>query len=175
MQKKQNQIVQFVVYSSNLLSMQAITFVNSTSLKAFSSILVILKFGLFFSILYLGGLVPLNFFGLGIQLTGLILYVLAFASFNKKYFSFMPLPKKGAYIIMHGPYSFLRHPMYLGMILMTLPLTYEYFNFKIASLQICFTAVIGILVYIEEYVFGNVDLNYKNYIKYTKMILPLLF
>ena len=87
----------------------------------------------------------------------------------------MPLPKPGAYIIMHGPYSFLRHPMYLAMLLMTLPLTYEYFSFQIAMLQLFLLLVIGMLVYIEEYVFGNVDLNYKNYIKYTKMILPLLF
>ncbi|HRG57511.1 MAG TPA: isoprenylcysteine carboxylmethyltransferase family protein [Bacteroidia bacterium] len=155
--------------------MQTITYSNSFGLKLFSSILVMLKFGLFFAILYAGGLVPLNFFGLGIQLLGVVLYVLAFVSFNKKYFSFMPLPKPGAYIIMHGPYSFLRHPMYLAMILITLPLTYEYFNFKIAMLQLSFMVVIGLLVYIEEYVFGNVDLNYKNYIKYTKMILPLLF
>jgi protein-S-isoprenylcysteine O-methyltransferase Ste14 len=155
--------------------MQTITYSNSFSLKAFSSILVMLKFGLFFSILYFGGIVSINAIGLGIQLIGVVLYVLAFISFNRKYFSFMPLPRPGAYIIMHGPYSFLRHPMYLAMILITLPLTYEYFNFKIAVLQACFMVVIGILVYIEEYVFGNVDLNYKNYIKYTKMILPLLF
>ena len=155
--------------------MQTITYTNSFGLKVFSSILVMLKFGLFFAILYFGGLVPVNFIGLGIQLLGVILYVLAFISFNKKYFSFMPLPKPGAYIIMHGPYSFLRHPMYLAMLLMTLPLTYEYFSLQIAILQLCLLLVIGMLVYIEEYVFGNVDLNYKNYIKYTKMILPLLF
>jgi protein-S-isoprenylcysteine O-methyltransferase Ste14 len=155
--------------------MQTITYTNSFGLKVFSSILVMLNFGLFFAILYFGGLVPVNFIGLGIQLLGVILYVLAFVSFNKKYFSFMPLPKPGAYIIMHGPYSFLRHPMYLAMLLMTLPLTYEYFSFQIAMLQLFLLLVIGMLVYIEEYVFGNVDLNYKNYIKYTKMILPLLF
>jgi protein-S-isoprenylcysteine O-methyltransferase Ste14 len=155
--------------------MQTITYTNSFSLRAFSSVLVMLKFGLFFAILYLGGMVPVNFVGLGVQLLGVILYVLAFVSFNRKYFSFMPLPKPGAYIIMHGPYSFLRHPMYLAMLLITLPLTYEYFSLKMAFLQASFLIVIGILVYIEEYVFGNIDLNYKNYIKYTKMILPLLF
>jgi protein-S-isoprenylcysteine O-methyltransferase Ste14 len=155
--------------------MHTITYTNSFGLKVFSSILVMLKFGIFFAILYFGGLVPVNFIGLGIQLLGVVLYVLAFVSFNKKYFSFMPLPKPGAYIIMHGPYSFLRHPMYLAMLLITLPLTYEYFSLKLAFLQGSFLLVIGMLVYIEEYVFGNIDLNYKNYIKYTKMILPLLF
>ncbi len=155
--------------------MQSITYTNSIGLRVFSSILVMLKFGLFFAILYTGGIVPVNFIGLGIQLVGVVLYVLAFVSFNKKYFSFMPLPKPGAYIIMHGPYSFLRHPMYLAMLLITMPLTYEYFSIKIALLQVSFALVIALLVYIEEYVFGNIDLNYKNYIKYTKMILPLLF
>ncbi len=155
--------------------MQSITYTNSLGLKVFSSILVMLKFALFFAILYTGALVSVNFIGLGLQLLGVILYVLAFVSFNKKYFSFMPLPKPGAYIIMHGPYSFLRHPMYLAMLLITLPLTYEYFSMQMAAMQLSFLAVIGLLVYIEEYVFGNIDLNYKNYIKYTKMILPLLF
>jgi len=155
--------------------MQSITYTNSLGLKVFSSILVMLKFGLFFAILYSGGLVPVNFIGLGVQLLGVILYVLAFVSFNKKYFSFFLFLKPGAYIIMHGPYSFLRHPMYLAMLLITLPLTYEYFSMQMALMQVCFLLVIGLLVYIEEYVFGNVDLNYKNYIKYTKMILPLLF
>ena len=155
--------------------MQAITYTNGFGLKAFSGILVMLKFALFFAILYLGGLVPVNFIGLGIQLSGVVLYTLAFISFNKKYFSFMPLPKPGAYIIMHGPYSFMRHPMYLAMLLMTTPLTYEYFSLKLALLQAGFLVVLATLVYIEEHVFGNVDLNYKNYIKYTKMIFPLLF
>jgi protein-S-isoprenylcysteine O-methyltransferase Ste14 len=155
--------------------MQSITYTNSFGLKVFSSILVILKFGLFFSILYTGALVSVDIIGLVIQLLGIILYVLAFASFNLSYFSFMPLPKPGAYIIMHGPYSFLRHPMYLAMLLITLPLAYEYFSMEMAFLQLSFFLVIGLLVYIEEYVFGNIDLNYKNYIKYTKMILPLLF
>jgi protein-S-isoprenylcysteine O-methyltransferase Ste14 len=155
--------------------MQSITYTNSIGLKVFSSILVMLKFALFFAILYTGALVSVNFIGLGLQLLGVILYVLAFVSFNKKYFSFMPLPRPGAYIIMHGPYSFLRHPMYLAMLLITLPLAYEYFSMEMAVLQVSFLAVIGLLVYIEEYVFDNVDLNYKNYIKYTKMILPMLF
>lgn len=155
--------------------MQSITYTNSFGLKVFSSILVVLKFGLFFAILFKGGLVPVNFTGIGIQLLGVILYVLAFVSFNKKYFSFMPLPRPGAYIIMHGPYSFLRHPMYLAMLLITMPLAYEYFSMKMAFLQGSFIVVIGLIVYIEEYVFGNIDLNYKNYIKYTKMILPMLF
>jgi len=65
--------------------------------------------------------------------------------------------------------------MYLAMLLITMPLTYEYFSMEIAILQVSFLSVISMLVYIEEYVFGNVDLNYKNYIKYTKMILPMLF
>lgn len=155
--------------------MQSITYTNSFGLKVFSSILVVLKFGLFFAILFKGGLVPVNFTGIGIQLLGVILYVLAFVSFNKKYFSFMPLPRPGAYIIMHGPYSFLRHPMYLAMLLITMPLAYEYFSMQMAFLQGSFIVVIGLIVYIEEYVFGNIDLNYKNYIKYTKMILPMLF
>lgn len=154
--------------------MQTITYTNSFGLKVFSSILMMLKFLLFFAILYFGGLITVNLFGIIIQLLGVVLYVLALVSFNFKYFSFMPLPKPGAYIIMHGPYSFLRHPMYLAMLLMTLPLTYEYFNTKIALLQGTFIVVIGLLVYIEEYVFGNIDLNYKTYIKYTKMIFPLL-
>jgi protein-S-isoprenylcysteine O-methyltransferase Ste14 len=155
--------------------MQSITYINSNGLKIFSSILVTLKFGLFFAILYTGGLVSVDIIGLLMQLLGIILYVLAFASFNVRFFSFMPLPKPGAYIIMHGPYSFLRHPMYLAMLLITLPLAYEYFSMKMAILQLSFVLVIGLLVYIEEFVFGNIDLNYKNYIKYTKMILPMLF
>ena len=154
--------------------MQTITYTNSFELKVFSGILMMLKFLLFFAILYFGGLVTVNLLGIIIQLLGVVLYVLALVSFNLKYFSFMPLPKPGAFIIMHGPYSFLRHPMYLAMLLITLPLTYEYFNTKIALLQATFIVVIGLLVYIEEYVFGNVDLNYKTYIKYTKMIFPLL-
>jgi len=153
----------------------SMNFNGSQTMKVLSGMLVFIQFGLFFAILYLGALVTTNMIGLLTQLSGLIIYILAYISFNQKYFSFLPLPKKGAYIIMHGPYSFLRHPMYLGMLLITVPLTVEYFSHTIAVTQACFIVVTAILVYIEEYVFGNVDLNYKNYIKYTKMILPMLF
>jgi protein-S-isoprenylcysteine O-methyltransferase Ste14 len=153
----------------------SMTYNGSSTMKVLSGTLVAIQFVLFFAILYWGALVTTNLVGLLIQLSGLVLYILAYISFNQKYFSLLPLPKKGAYIIMHGPYSFLRHPMYLGMILITMPLTVDYFNHTIAVFQASFLVVTGILVYIEEYVFGNVDLNYKNYIKYTKMILPLLF
>ena len=144
----------------------SMNFNGSQTMKVLSGMLVVIQFGLFFAILYLGALVTTNMIGLLTQLSGLIIYILAYISFNQKYFSFLPLPKKGAYIIMHGPYSFLRHPI---------PLTVEYFSHTIAVTQACFIVVTAILVYIEEYVFGNVDLNYKNYIKYTKMILPMLF
>lgn len=153
----------------------SMTYNGSSTMKVLSGTLVAIQFVLFFAILYWGALVTTNLVGLLIQLSGLVLYILAYISFNQKYFSLLPLPKKGAYIIMHGPYSFLRHPMYFGMILITMPLTVDYFNHTFAVFQASFLVVTGILVYIEEYVFGNVDLNYKNYIKYTKMILPLLF
>ena len=90
----------------------SMNFNGSQTMKVLSGMLVVIQFGLFFAILYLGALVTTNMIGLLTQLSGLIIYILAYISFNQKYFSFLPLPKKGAYIIMHGPYSFLRHPVF---------------------------------------------------------------
>lgn len=147
---------------------------SNTALKLASHILVLLKFALFFSILFMGGFISMNLLGIAIQMAGLILYVLAFTSYNIRYFTFLPFPKTGAYIIMHGPYSVLRHPMFLAMLLITMPLSIEAFNTNLFILQGLFASIICILIYLEVYLMSHTDLDYKNYCKYTKSIVPFL-
>ncbi len=147
---------------------------NSLLLKILTAGLVWLKFILFFALLFKGGIVSLNIWGLAVQIIGLTLYIMAFTSYSIRYFSFLPFPIKGAYIIMHGPYAVLRHPMYFAMLLITLPVSAEFFNLTFLLLQGSLAFVLCLLIYFEEYLMERTDLDYKNYCKYTKRLVPFV-
>ncbi len=70
---------------------------------------------------------PIRVFGLAVYLTGLVLRYLSTYTLGK-YFSRDVNVEKDQELISHGPYKKLRHPLYLGLMLLTLGIPLFFYN-----------------------------------------------
>ena len=73
-------------------------------------------------ILITGPVLPTNLLLLAIELSGAALGIWAILSMGIGRFNIIPDPKEGSGLVTRGPYRLIRHPMYLSLLLLTLPL-----------------------------------------------------
>ena len=69
-----------------------------------------------------------------IQTIGLVLGVWAIAVMSKSKLNITPVPRKGASLVISGPYKILRHPMYTAVILTLFPILFT--NYEIINLVV---------------------------------------
>lgn len=89
-------------------------------------------------------------------------------------FSVHPTPKRNAVLIQTGPYKYVRHPMYTGLLLMSLGLLIISFSWPAMCgfLAILF-ALIG-KMRIEESALLKKFKNYQSYKQKTKLVIPFI-
>jgi len=122
-----------------------------------------------------GPIFPDSFVLLLIELIGLGLGVWAVLAMRIGNFNIIPDPPQTSILVRRGPYQLVRHPMYLALLLTTLPLVINYFS------------VFRFLVWISLLVNLTLKLNYEEglllekldgYRKYTGesyKIIPFLY
>lgn len=118
--------------------------------------------------------IPLQISGLVITLSGLLLIDWSFRSLGK-YWSMWTELKDGHRLIQHGPYRFIRHPIYSSFILIyfgTLLLTHSTF------LLILFPSII--IYYLrakkeESLLKSSFGEEYQEYMNRTKRLIPFVF
>lgn len=88
--------------------------------KRLGSLLVGLQFGLIFFLgwaslpVFLGGQFPAA--ALGLALLGVAVGLWALWANRPGNFNIRPLPRAGGQLVAHGPYRWIRHPMYTGVL-----------------------------------------------------------
>jgi protein-S-isoprenylcysteine O-methyltransferase Ste14 len=90
-------------------------------------------------------------------------------------FHIMPDRVKSSELITAGPFRFIRHPMYLSLILYLLPLVIEYFNRWHCAILLVFVINMIIKMYYEEAILRNRFADYAEYMKHSKRIIPFIF
>ena len=128
--------------------------------------LIILHFLSFKSKDIFSGLTIENLFGLSLIISGLILIIISLNSLGQN-ISALPQPREKSNLITRGIYSWIRHPMYLGLI--SISLGNLFFNGSLSKLTLTILLIIVILIkvrYEEEYLIKR----FPNYIKYKKKV-----
>lgn len=135
-------------------------------------------------LLFMGYVLPISFFpihlniyiqllSLAIASLGLFEVVLSIIQLNSSLTPF-PTPKENASLITNGIFKYIRHPIYSGIILMTLFYGIYCENF--------YKILIGILLFIVFYFKSNYEENllkskfvsYSNYMSKTKKFIPFV-
>lgn len=111
-----------------------------------------------------------------LEIIGLTLWLWAFGImlFKKNYGLFPEINRK-RFLVTTGPYRFIRHPIYSGMLLLALALFLNYLNFgRLFLFLLLLISSLLKLIY-EEKILKRHFKDYDNYQKRTKRLIPFIY
>lgn len=112
---------------------------------------------------------------LGVELLGLGLGVWAILSMRIGNFNITPDPLKWSRLVKSGPYRLIRHPMYLSLLLATLPLVIAHFTpFRLVVWLVLLADLLVKLNYEERLLVVELP-GYDSYISQSYRLIPLLY
>jgi len=142
--------------------------------KLYSYILAFLQYTLMGFLLYLNARQLNNGVSFALFFIGLIIGI--YAVFNNGLNNFLIISeiKDGARLVTHGLYSYIRHPMYFSVIVMSFALIIKNINFLNLLLFGFVIVILFLKAKREEKLWSEKTPSYKEYIKNTKMMIPFL-
>ena len=114
-----------------------------------------------------------GFFAL--ELVGVVLGTWAVMTMNVKNLAVLPEVKSGARLVTHGPYRWIRHPMYAAMLLVTLALVSEAFSYGRGTCWLILLADLVAKLSYEETVLRKAFPDYDRYRLRTWRLIPWVF
>ncbi|RLD74752.1 MAG: hypothetical protein DRJ10_16545 [Bacteroidetes bacterium] len=112
---------------------------------------------------------------LAVEIIGILLGLCAIIAMKLDNLRIYPDLKKDAKLVVSGPYKFIRHPMYLAIILTIIPLTIDYYNqYRFFVSLIIIIDLLFKLNYEEKLLLNNFT-EYKNYTKTTYRLIPFIY
>lgn len=110
-----------------------------------------------------------------VEFIGIFLGLWAIFEFRKTTFRITSEIGKGAILVVSGPYKFIRHPMYSGLLLTAFSLIIDTFtNVRLIAGLILFLDLIYKAKLEEKYLRSHFK-NYKQYTKYTYRLFPFIY
>lgn len=141
-----------------------------------SKILVGLQFFIIFlMLLAVGSQTKHPYVGLTIVALGLVVGMLAISEHKRGNFNIRPDIKENAELVMGGIYRFVRHPMYLSVLLSMLGVAIIYFTYYEFVLFILLLITLLVKLHYEESLWQCHDEIYCEYMKKTKRLIPFIF
>ena len=137
--------------------------------------LVFFQFSTLFIMMFSGDTFPDNIFMMSIQLSAVILGFWAVFTMRIGNFNITPIPVKNAVLVENGPYSLIRHPMYLSIFLFVIPELIGGFSVLrlVAFLMLLFTIVFKIKY--EEMLLKIKLKGYADYMNRSFRVIPFLY
>ncbi len=117
---------------------------------------------------------PTAYLGIALLICGALLRLQAIATLGRHYSHEVRLNTDHE-VVRRGPYRFVRHPSYLGMLLAHLGLVLFYFNYvALGAFVGLFVPAVTFRILVEERALMSVP-GYDEYSRRTKRLLPLLW
>lgn len=109
------------------------------------------------------------------EAAGIALGIWAIAIMKVGRFNVTPDVRQGSALIMHGPYRFVRHPMYTSLLLTAISVVLDHPT--AVRLVVCLVLVSDLIVKLlfEEKLLAAHFSGYSDYMKRTKRLVPFLF
>ncbi len=135
--------------------------------------LVTLQFSLI-GLLLLMLSISLNPIALGMQTLAIVLGLWAVQTMHLGHFNIIPDPMPDIELVTHGPYRFIRHPMYFSIMLFFLPLVLLQLDWLTLSLYANLCIILFIKLSYEEHLLLESVPDYEIYQQRTKKLIPYL-
>ena len=143
--------------------------------KIFAAILVIIQFSAIAILAFRSEIETKMSFGNTMILLSLFVGFWAIYSMRKSKFTISPIPREKAQLLEDGMYGFIRHPMYLAVLLLCLGfLLQNPDKVNILVYSILFADLL-VKLHWEEKLLEEKFEGYKNYQVKTKKIIPFIF
>lgn len=137
--------------------------------------MVILQFTMLGLLVFTGPLIPGNWWAILLLMLGGFVGLWAIYTIRLGNLSASPYVKVGGYMVAKGPYRFIRHPMYTGLILVSWALVAGHFTtYRLIFALILTTALVIKLNLEEEYLKKSFE-PYTDYIRKTKKLIPFIW
>jgi len=141
-----------------------------------STILVFLQFFIIFLMLLpLGTPMQYPYVGALLVLLGLVVGGAAIGAHKRGNFNIRPDIKESCELVTSGIYRFVRHPMYLSVLLMMLGVSVAYFTYYEFVLFGILLLVLLTKLFYEEHLWQCHTEAYEAYKRRTKRLIPFLF
>lgn len=152
---------------------------NTRRMKTFDWYLawfmVFLQFSMLGLLIYTGPLMPSNIWSIIMILAGAFVGLWAIYTIRLGNLSIMPYVKEGGTMIAKGPYKYVRHPMYTGLILIAWALVIEHFTVGRAIFALLLTIALIVKLHIEETYLKKAFGLYSEYTKITRKLFPFIY
>lgn len=135
--------------------------------------LVTLQFALIALLLLLVS-VSLNIVVLTAQGLAILIGLWAVQAMHLGHFNIVPDPKPDAQLVTRGPYQFIRHPMYLSILLFFIPLIILNLNWLNLAVYGALAITLFIKLTYEERLLAEKLADYSDYQKVTKKLIPFV-
>lgn len=140
-----------------------------------SYILVSVQFACIVAILVSGPWIAGHAWFFALELLGILLMTWAILTMKVNKVNVFPEVKAGSRLVTHGPYQWIRHPMYTALLLITLALVCESFSYWRGFWWILLTADLMVKLSCEERFLGEVFDDYEVYRLRTWRLVPWIF
>ena len=143
---------------------------------AYSFSLVFFQFASLAALLVTGPWFLAQTVGLSLQIMGILVGVWALKTMRWHQFNIVPDPRADAALVQTGPYRWVRHPMYLSILLFFSPLVIaQPSGFRLGILAMLFITLLIKLHYEETLLVQQYQQAYRDYQASTQKILPWIF
>lgn len=147
--------------------------------RIYSALLVIAQFSVIALIFSpVAALWPVNS---GWQILGLVMFIFSIAlaiwaliSMQLHSFTVMPEPRESASLTTHGPYRFVRHPMYSAVLLACIGACIMHASPLRVLLIILLSGVLFLKIRREESLLSSQYSQYEDYRRHTKALIPAI-
>ncbi|MCB9016110.1 MAG: isoprenylcysteine carboxylmethyltransferase family protein [Lentimicrobiaceae bacterium] len=138
-------------------------------------LLVILQFTFIGLVLVTTPLLNLKLWVGLLVITGIALGLYAIYTIRIGNFNISPHVKPDGIMIAHGPYKFIRHPMYTAILLTCWPMVAGHYSLLRLGFVVALTIVLIIKLHIEEQYLKKAFLPYLEYTKTSKKLIPFIW
>ena len=116
-----------------------------------------------------------NYLSLALEIMGVALEIWAVITMGRHNLNITPLIKQEAQLVTWGPYRFIRHPMYSALLLIIWPIIIDRFSLFLLITGLVLTLVFIVKLFFEESVLKKHFVEYEDYMKTTKRLIPYIF